>query len=77
MTVYPNPAADFFTLNIDNDNQADKILNIYSLNGSLVKTEILKNNQQEINISKLNAGIYIVEIKSENFSRKQKLVIQR
>ncbi|MBZ0242579.1 MAG: T9SS type A sorting domain-containing protein [Bacteroidales bacterium] len=43
----------------------------------MVKTETLQNNQQEINISKLNAGIYMVEIKSENFSRKQKLVIQR
>jgi len=77
MAIYPNPAADFFTLKIDNDNQADKTLNIYSLKGSLVKTETPQHNQQEINISKLNAGIYIVEIKSESFSRKQKLVIQR
>jgi len=54
-----------------------EIKTIYSLNGSLVKAENLQNNQQEINISKLNAGIYIVEIESENVSRRQKLVIQR
>lgn len=45
--------------------------------GSLIKTEILKQNQQQMNVSDLSNGIYVVEIKSKDWTDKQKLLIQR
>ena len=45
--------------------------------GALVKTETLVQNQQQINIGDLTNGIYIVEIKSKEWTENQKLIIQR
>ncbi len=73
--IYPNPASDFVTLNI-NKNKA-LTLNIYNLIGTLVKSEMLKQNQRQINIGDLNNGIYVIEIKSKEWTENQKIIIQR
>jgi hypothetical protein len=75
--IYPNPASDFVTLNIDNVNNTDLILNIYNVTGTLVKSEILKQDKRQINIGYLRNGIYVIEIKSKEWTKKQKLIIQR
>lgn len=58
-------------------NNADFKLNIYSVTGSLIKTEILKNNQNQINVCDLHNGIYFIEINSNKYSVIQKLIIQK
>lgn len=45
--------------------------------GSLVKTETTAANNNQINISDLNNGIYLIEIKSKDLITKQKLIIQK
>jgi len=75
--IYPNPAKDMVTLNIENAGSEDPALNIYNVSGVLVRSEMLKQHQQQINISDLNNGIYIVEIKTNNMAKKLKLIIQR
>lgn len=46
--------------------------------GVLVKTEILVQNQNTIDISDLNNGIFIFEVKiDKSLISKQKLIIQR
>jgi len=77
LNFYPNPASDIVNFDIANTNKVDLILNIYNLTGTLVKTEMLKQNQQQINIGELSNGIYVVEIKSKEWTEKQKLIIQR
>lgn len=77
MQVYPNPANDIVTVNIDRNSNIDLTLYIYNIMGSLVKTETLKQNQQQINISELRNGIYILKIKYKRVIEKQKLIIQR
>ncbi len=76
-SLYPNPASKIVTLNIDNINNEDLTLNIYSDIGALVKTEILSQNQQQINVSDLCNGIYMVAIKCKEWTEKHKLLIQR
>ena len=75
--IYPNPASDFVTLDIDEKYKPGFILNIYNLSGALVKTEVLKYNHQQINIGDLSNGIYVVEIKSKGLRGIQKLIIER
>ncbi len=77
ISLYPNPASDIVSLNINITNNAGLILNIYNVNGILVKSELLKKTQQQINIEDLSNGIYMVEIKSKELTEKQKLIIQR
>lgn len=77
INIYPNPSSDIIALNIDQNNLTDLTLNIYNVTGSLVKTILLKQNQQQINVNDLSSGIYLVEIKSKEWTEKQKLIIQR
>ena len=77
INIYPNPASDLITLNIGNRNNANLTLNIYTIIGELVRSELLKQNQQKINIGDLTNGIYMVTIKSKDLTENQRLIIQR
>ena len=76
-SIYPNPATDIVTLNVDNVNNADFTLNIYNVIGKLVRSELLKQNQQQINVGDLSNGTYMIEINSKELIERQKLTIQR
>jgi Secretion system C-terminal sorting domain len=75
--LYPNPASDIVTLNLNNGLNADLTLNFYNVIGVFVKNEILKQNKRQINIGDLSNGVYIVSIKSKGLTENQKLIIQR
>ena len=77
MIVYPNPTSEFFSINYDNLTNLNITINVFDLNGVLVKSELFKENQQKVNIENLSNGTYIVEIKSIEFSVKNKLSIKR
>ncbi|MCB0400931.1 MAG: T9SS type A sorting domain-containing protein [Flavobacteriales bacterium] len=68
-SVYPNPATNL--LNIET---AEKIMtvNIYSVNGALVKTD----NQAAIDISSLENGMYIVSVQTESGINQTRFVKQ-
>ena len=76
-SLYPNPASDIVKLNINEVDNEELSLTIYNIAGTLVKSETLKQNQQEINIGNLNNGIYLVTIKTKNLTENQRLIIQR
>ena len=75
-SICPNPSSDVISLSI-NSKKEDFALNIYNLTGTLVKKEKVEQNQQQINISDLSNGIYVVEINSKERIGRQKLLIQR
>ena len=75
--LYPNPASDILTLKTANVNNTELTLDIYTGLGELISTEIIRQNQQPINIGYLPNGIYMVCVKSKEWSENQKLVIQR
>jgi len=74
-SLFPNPASDIVTLKIVNTDNTYMTLNIYNVIGTLVKSETLNNRQ--INIRDLSNGVYMVSIKSKDFTETQKLIIQR
>ena len=74
--LYPNPASNFIFLKTTVTNDSEKTLNIYNVIGKLVRTEKLISSQSKINIENLNAGIYMIEIKSRGLSEKKRLIIQ-
>ncbi|MBP1646478.1 MAG: hypothetical protein H6Q16_2056 [Bacteroidetes bacterium] len=76
ITIYPNPASNIVNLEIKDVSKEILKLNIYNILGVLVKTETISNNNQ-INISDLNNGIYLLALKSKDFTTKQKLIIQK
>lgn len=70
-TIYPNPANDFIVIN--NPNWI-KNKTIYSITGQLVKKE---NNQNEkIDISDLQQGVYLLEIETNENQKVMKKIIK-
>jgi hypothetical protein len=58
-SIYPNPAADNFTIQIENE---IKSVEVYSLQGQ----KVLTDNKKQINVSGLSKGMYMVRIEDEN-----------
>jgi hypothetical protein len=75
--IYPNPAKDEITVITNNTVTKDQKLYIYNVLGKLIRVITLQDIQQFIDISDLKNGIYLLEIKSNNLSNVQKLIIQR
>ncbi|MDD4210232.1 MAG: T9SS type A sorting domain-containing protein [Bacteroidales bacterium] len=73
--LFPNPAYDILNLDIENSNNSELMFNIYNMLGTLVKSERLFSKQ--IYISDLCNGMYMLEIKSNERTYKQKLIIQK
>ena len=59
--IYPNPASDFITLELDNETES--LLEIYDqLGGLLYKTSL--QGKKAINISRWNPGVYTLKLES-------------
>lgn len=69
-SVYPNPATDF--VNIQNSEVAIQKVEVYNMNGQLVLSQ--KNNLERIQVSKLQSGIYLMKLYTENASKTIKLL---
>jgi rhodanese-related sulfurtransferase len=77
VNLYPNPAADFITIDIKGLILDDVVFNIYNYLGSRLKTGHLKQIQNRVYIGDLSNGMYILEIKSRDRRIRQKLIIRR
>ena len=60
ITVYPNPTQGVIQFSGLKTNEA--VVDVYNLNGVLLKSQILKNTNAQINIYGLNPGVYIVKV---------------
>ncbi|WP_164879120.1 T9SS type A sorting domain-containing protein [Flavobacterium cerinum] len=75
-SIYPNPTIDRnITINSNLDSKAD--VNIYTLTGMKVYTgELNGTGAQNLNLSSLSAGMYIIKVTTGSFSESKKLVLQ-
>jgi hypothetical protein len=63
MKVYPNPAGSILNLNVDGIKGEDILdISILNMEGKLVMQKLI-DKMQEIDISKLPAGIYMAQVK--------------
>ncbi len=60
--VFPNPATDFLTLNIDNFNNKKLSYFLYNSNGTLIENKEIKDNETIIEMTKLISSIYFLKI---------------
>jgi VCBS repeat-containing protein len=72
LSVYPNPTTDIVNIQ-GSEVQLNKI-EIYSMNGQLVLSQ--KNNLETIRVNKLQTGIYLMRLYTENASKTIKLLKQ-
>ena len=76
-SIYPNPVQNSLRLNYDSPIRGDDFsLILYSIQGRIVKS--FNTPVNEIDVSTLTPGVYIIEVKnSEKSERKKVLKISR
>ncbi|MDC1222170.1 T9SS type A sorting domain-containing protein [Salibacteraceae bacterium] len=74
--VYPNPTSDVVNINL-NGLGADGLITVYDISGKMVSTQSIRNQSNpSIDLSNLEAGNYILEIKAEGVNEKRLVVKQ-
>lgn len=80
MQLYPNPATNNVHVAIVSAETSNATLAIYNLVGQMVYSENVAltegNNMMEVNINSLNAGIYMVNVKTAKGTSTQKLIVR-
>lgn len=72
VNVFPNPAKDFLTVELTD--YTEGVLTLTDINGKVLLTKNLKEKVSKIDISYLSAGLYNVQIQSENKLISKKIV---
>jgi len=80
--VYPNPATDFATINVNLEIAAKVIVNVYDITGQMVMNLYdaqmsAGQNSLQIDASILNAGIYFISLQSKTANKTLKLVVSK
>ncbi len=73
--ISPNPASDFIKI-ISNNLDEKAIVTIYNIEGKKMIEETVSTSNNIIYINKLNSGLYTIEIKNDNFVKREKIVKQ-
>jgi len=72
VTLYPNPTYNDFKVSA-NDVEINSV-EVYGLQGQLVKSQVVSGNEATIGISQIPAGVYLVKVYTTNGVAVQKLV---
>lgn len=70
LSIYPNPATDYINI-INVKHQIEKVV-IFDLSGK----QMISDNKQRINVSKLPSGVYLLSVKTENGLKNFKFIKQ-
>ncbi len=62
LVVYPNPVADQLTVSLRTNNFQVTSMAVYDINGKLVSTQAVNDNQIEMNTQSLAAGSYFLRL---------------
>ncbi|MFC0877253.1 LamG-like jellyroll fold domain-containing protein [Saccharicrinis sp. FJH2] len=73
LIIFPTPADDLVYLSYKSGSE-NATVSIYQLNGKLVKTEILKDD--ELNVSDMPSGIYMLKYSNNETTLVKKLVVR-
>ena len=76
LNIYPNPASDFVTIELTDANNEGQV-EILNLLGQVVLTQPLnKDISSRINITNLDAAVYLIKVTSNGKTSTRKIVIQ-
>ena len=74
-SIFPNPTANK-NVTISHNIEGKGTVSVYTLTGAVVATSELSAGSQNLNLSSLSAGIYIVKIEAGNQTATKKLIVQ-
>lgn len=74
--VYPNPSHDQFNITLTGNEVTTDIM-LYTASGMCVKAAKMSGNHYKLDVSDLPAGIYILKMQNDTFSKSEKLMIAK
>lgn len=74
--IYPNPANDFVILDLP-DFTMNQLIQVTDVNGRIVSTQIVNSNQEILNVSQLEGGVYFISILSGEILLHSKFTVTR
>ncbi|MFA6524109.1 MAG: T9SS type A sorting domain-containing protein [Candidatus Paceibacterota bacterium] len=74
LSIYPNPANTSFEITTENE-QIIKEVELYTIEGKLLKQQNYSANKVKVNTSQLPQGMYIIEVQTKEKQMFQKLII--
>jgi len=74
-SIYPNPTTDK-NVTLAYNNISNGHVSVYTITGAKVYETAVSGTTQNINLSALASGMYVVKLESGNFSATQKLIIK-
>ena len=78
LNIYPNPAKDYLQIAFpDNTSYNSITITIYDLQGRQMRSQILKDSNEQINVSNLLSGIYSVTVTANDKIFSTKLIIEK
>jgi len=75
ITVFPNPSSEYIQIEMGENLDADSRLVLSDRNGRILDSYTNVSSGQRIDVSSYTEGVYIIELKNENYSVCKKLVI--
>lgn len=77
--IYPNPTNNILCIDIKSKVHLNNQMSIFDINGKLIYTNLLKdsNSIETINTTNMAAGMYTIEIKTDDYSKRYKFLIAR
>lgn len=73
--VYPNPIQTGSNLHISSKDLLQGHIYIYDLKGSMMLSKSFQNNQEELNTSSFNKGVYILKIQTPKKTQEQQILV--
>lgn len=71
-SIYPNPVLDgMITVNVDSPVELD----IFNIVGQRISSKTLNKNRNLIDLSRLNAGLYLIRLQSGNTSETKRILV--
>lgn len=75
ISVFPNPTDRFINISMKNNLDKDYLVTVYDLLGRIVVTpEIYREDDAQIDLQNLNAGIYILKVNQNNSTKTFKII---
>jgi len=76
INIYPNPASETLNVNFLEPQNKNSEIELYDIQGKIVKNIVVSNNRNTIDISDLCSGLYILKINSANNTYSKKIIIE-
>ena len=73
--IHPNPVSDYLNIDFENDH-IGYMVNIFNLTGKLIMETSIQNQNNRLNLSNLNSGVYLLKITDKNQSTKVVKIIK-